>query len=308
MVSTGCLAPCRRAAGFAATVEEVGTRPVRLTGRPFSANCKHHTAAHMTATPAALRESPLYMLERFEAGVIHLDAQRHVVGMNDFARRVLPVDDMAPFDRYVLDFHPDRSKPKVAFMLDQAAQCPVSNPPLMTMIINIPERVLLIKVSRLSDGQRRTSGYMLIFYDITEAVAEEGGGLPAPRTGPAGEAAPEVGITQRRRLSRIPTTVGQRIVLVDVDDVLAIESDGHYTQVRTQTGTSFCNLSITDLATRLDPERFMRVHRSHVVNITHVRQVLRSDGRLQLGLSDQSNIPVSRASVRFVLDKIGLKG
>ena len=252
-----------------------------------------------------MKESPLYLLERFEAGVIHLDAQRHVVGMNDFARRVLPVDDMEPFDRYVLDFHPERSKPKVSFMLDQAAQCPVSNPPPMTMIINIPERVLLIKVSRMSDAQRRTSGYTLIFYDITDAVAEE---VPASAAVPLATAALTVNPTeQRTRLSRIPTTVGQRIVLVDVADVLAIESEGHYTHVRTAGATSFCNLSISDLVARLDPERFLRVHRSHVVNLSHVQQLQRLEGRIHLGLSDGSKVPVSRGSSQFVLDKIGVR-
>ena len=47
----------------------------------------------------------------------------------------------------VLSFHPERSQSKVKFLIDQA-ECPVSNPPPMTLIINIPERVLLIKVSR----------------------------------------------------------------------------------------------------------------------------------------------------------------
>jgi hypothetical protein len=93
-------------------------------------------------TPSAV--SPLYLLERFDVGVVQLDAKRHVVGMNDFARRLLPVDEKQPFDRFVLSFHPERSQPKVEFMLDQASQCPVSAPPPMTMIINIPERVLLI--------------------------------------------------------------------------------------------------------------------------------------------------------------------
>jgi hypothetical protein len=33
----------------------------------------------------------LYLFEKFEVGVIHLDAGRNVVAMNDFARKVLPV-------------------------------------------------------------------------------------------------------------------------------------------------------------------------------------------------------------------------
>ena len=118
--------------------------------------------------------SPLYLLERFDVGVIELDAERHVVAMNDFARRVLPVEEKQPFDRMVLSFHPERSQPKVDFLLAQAAasaQCPVSNPPPMTMIINIPERVLLIKVTRMAGGDGATRGYVLVFYDITEVVA-----------------------------------------------------------------------------------------------------------------------------------------
>ena len=95
--------------------------------------------------------SPLYLLERFDVGIVQLDAARRVVAMNDLARKILPVDEKQPFDLDVVSFHPARSQAKVEFMLDQAAVCPVANPPPMTMIINIPERVLLIKVTRLTD-------------------------------------------------------------------------------------------------------------------------------------------------------------
>jgi len=129
------------------------------------------------------------MLERFDFGIVELDARRHVVAMNDFARRVLPVEQKQPFDRMVLSFHPERSQPKVEFMLDQASQCPVANPPPMTMIINIPERVLLIKVTRMSDGAAQPSGYVLVFYDITEVVSADDAGdaacAPVSRTSAA---------------------------------------------------------------------------------------------------------------------------
>ena len=236
--------------------------------------------------------SPLYLLERFEAGIVNLDARRHVVAMNDFARRVLPVDEMLPFDRLVLSFHPERSQPKVEFLLDQAARCPVANPPPMTMIINIPERVLLIKVTRLTDARQQAVGYTLVFYDITELVASDEGAPPRPDA--------------RRRLLKIPTVSDQRIVLLDVADVLAIQSDGHYTHVRTAAGTQSCNLNIGDLEIRLDPERFMRVHRSHIVNLTAVTQIRRDDGRLSLQLGPQLLVPVSRSSASEVLGRLGL--
>jgi LytTR family transcriptional regulator, CO-responsive transcriptional regulator RcoM len=240
------------------------------------------------------QSSPLYLLERFEVGVVQLDAERRVVGMNDFARRVLPVHEKQPFEQMVLNFHPERSRPKVNFLLDQAAVCPVQNPPPMTMIINIPERVLLIKVTRTSDARQSTVGYVLVFYDITEVVAES----EAPRNGvPAA----------RARLLKIPTVVGQRIVFVEADDVLRLDSDGHYTRIVTAQGSQFCNLAIGDLETRLDPERFMRVHRSHIVNLHAVAQLLRQDGRVALQLHGSDvEVPVSRSSAPALMARLGM--
>ncbi len=237
--------------------------------------------------------SPLYLLERFDVGLVHLDDERRVIGMNDFARRVLPVDQKQPFDRMVLSFHPERSQPKVEFMLDQASQCPVANPPPMTMIINIPERVLLIKVTRMSDGAGRPSGYVLVFYDITEVVTADDGG-----------AASSGG---HRRLLKIPTAAEHKIVFVDVADVLCIRSDGHYTRVLTAQGNRFCNLAIGDLESRLDPAHFMRVHRSHIVNLRQISQLMRDDGRLALRVqADGEPIPVSRTSATGLLERLGL--
>lgn len=246
--------------------------------------------------------SPLYLLERFEVGVVQLDNERRVTGMNAFARRVLPVDQMQPFDRMVLSFHPERSQPKVEFLLDQAAVCPVASPPPMTMIINIPERVLLIKVTRAFDAGSAPTGYVLVFYDITDVVAAD---EPAPA--PARAGAPASAPAVHRRLQKIPTVAGQKIVFVETDEVLRLHSDGHYTRVITATGSQFCNLGIGDLEKRLDPEHFMRVHRSHIVNLREVTQLLRADGRLVLRLrGEESDVPVSRTSSPALMARLGI--
>ena len=237
--------------------------------------------------------SPLYLLERFDVGIVRLDAQRHVIDMNQFARRVLPVEEMQPFSRMVLDFHPERSRPKVEFLLEQAATCPVASPPPMTMIINIPERVLLIKVSRMSDGAGATTGYTLVFHDITELVAAD---MP-----------PDASREQPRRLHKIPTVQGQQIIFVEAEQVLRLHSDGHYTRVVVADGNRFCNLGIGDLESRLDPGTFMRVHRSHILNLTAVQELVRQDGRLHVRLrGDPEVIPVSRSSAPLLLERLGL--
>ncbi len=236
--------------------------------------------------------SPLYLLERSDVGVVQLDRESRVVAMNSFARRLLPVEDKQPFEKLVLSFHPERSQSKVRFLLDQA-ECPVSNPPPMTMIINIPERVLLIKVTKLSDMAGETVGYTLVFYDITEAVVREEPGVARADA--------------KRQLSKIPTVAGNRIVLVDAASVRYVRAEGHYTWVHTAQGSSFCNLTIGDLESRLDAGSFMRVHRSYVANLDHAEQIVRDDGRVLLKLAgDDRGLPVARTSVPRLLERLGI--
>ncbi|MDE2395739.1 MAG: LytTR family transcriptional regulator DNA-binding domain-containing protein [Burkholderiales bacterium] len=242
--------------------------------------------------------SPLYLLERSDVGVVHLDRELTVVAMNSFARRALPVEDKQPFEKMVLSFHPERSAAKVKFLLDQA-ECPVSNPPPMTMIINIPERVLLIKVTKLSDLRGDTAGYTLIFYDITELVSSDEPAQPRVPAQPATLA--------KRQLQKIPTVSQNRIVLVDAHSVSHIRAEGHYTWVSTAQGANFSNLSITDLADRLEDAAFLRVHRSYLANLDFAEQILRDDGKVSLKLRGEATpLPVARNHVPSLLERLGI--
>jgi LytTR family transcriptional regulator, CO-responsive transcriptional regulator RcoM len=249
-----------------------------------------------SVTPSS---SWLYLLERFDVGVVHLDRELHVMGMNDFARRSLPVQEKMPFGKIVTSFHPEAARAKVKFLLGQA-ECPVNNAPPMAMMINIPDRVLLIKVSKMGDVQGATTGYTLVFYDITEVVSHkvEDSGV-ARSTADGGE---------KRQLRKIPTIKKNRVLLVDVPSVSFIRSEGHYTWVHTAQGNQFCNLNIGDLESRLDPQLFLRVHRSYIVNLSQVDEIVRDEGRMTLRMmgSTPVEIPVSRLSAPRLMDQLGL--
>ena len=256
----------------------------------------------MTTCPVSKAALPpssswLYLLERFDVGVVHLNLDLHVIGMNDYARRSLPVEAKLPFGKLVTDFHPEAAKAKVKFLLGQA-ECPVNNAPPMAMMINIPERMLLIKVSKLGDAAGQTTGYTLVFYDITEVVSQEAEGNTPRKSAEPGE---------KRFLRKIPTTKLNRVLLVDVPSVSFIRSEGHYTWVSTAQGASFCNLNISDLAERLDGESFMRIHRSYLANLQFAEQIVRDEGRISLRLrGDPTALPVARASVPRLLSRLGI--
>lgn len=244
----------------------------------------------------------LYLLERFDIGLVQLDRDLHVIGMNEFARKSLPVEKKLPFGKIVTSFHPESSRAKVEFLIGQS-ECPVNNAPPMTMIINIPERMLLIKVSKIGDDAGTTIGYTLVFHDITDVISHEIH-LPPPHGAHDGT------IRIKRILRRIPTSRKGRIVLVDVPDVAFIRSDGHYTWVHTPEGAQFCNLNIGELEARLDPGQFLRVHRSYIVNLLQVHEVMREAGRITLRMKGESptEIPVSRSGSGALLEQLGLIG
>lgn len=251
-----------------------------------------------SAEPVPPASSWLYLLERFDVGVVHIDRELRVTGMNEFARRSLPVDEKMPFGEVVTSFHPEAAQAKVRFLLGQA-ECPVNNAPPMAMMINIPDRMLLIKVSKMGDAQGATTGYTLVFYDITEVVTHQAETSPVRATGDTPE---------RRQLRKIPTVRKNRVVLVDVPAVSFIRSEGHYTWVHTAQGSHFCNLNIGDIEGRLDPQLFLRVHRSYIVNLSQVDEIVRDEGRMTLRMlgTEPADIPVSRASTPLLLEQLGL--
>jgi DNA-binding LytR/AlgR family response regulator len=112
----------------------------------------------------------------------------------------------------------------------------------------------------------------------------------------------------KRLLSKIPTVAGNRIILVDAATVRYVRSEGHYTWVHTDQGSSFCNLTIGDLEARLDAGAFMRIHRSYVANLNHAEQIVRNDGKVMLKLAGGEDhvLPVARTSVPRLLERLGI--
>ncbi len=84
------------------------------------------------------------------------------------------------------------------------------------------------------------------------------------RRAPAGE-----------RLQWIRASVGQMIKLIPVDEVLYFRSDEKYTLVVWVGGEALIRKSIRELLDGLEPETFIQIHRSTIVNLRFVAQVIK---------------------------------
>ncbi len=77
------------------------------------------------------------------------------------------------------------------------------------------------------------------------------------------------------RLQWIRASVGQMIKLIPVDEVLYFRSDEKYTLVVWVGGEALIRKSIRELLDGLEPETFIQIHRSTIVNLRFVSQVIK---------------------------------
>jgi DNA-binding LytR/AlgR family response regulator len=103
------------------------------------------------------------------------------------------------------------------------------------------------------------------------------------------------------RLQWIKASVGASVKLIPVAEVAYLRADEKYTLVAWDGGEALIRKTIRELADELDPEVFVQVHRSVIVNLHRVAQVDRGPNETaELRLKDRSEVlPVSRSYVHL---------
>lgn len=103
--------------------------------------------------------------------------------------------------------------------------------------------------------------------------------------------------TPPARLQWIRASIGTTVRMIAVDQVVYLRSDEKYTLVVCESGEALIRKPIRELIDELDPEQFVQVHRSVIVNLRHVVQVTRGANEtadIQLR-GRQETLPVSRS-------------
>lgn len=98
-------------------------------------------------------------------------------------------------------------------------------------------------------------------------------------------------------LQWIKASVGNAVRLIPVEQVAYLRSDEKYTLVVWEGGEALIRKPIRELIDELDPEVFVQVHRSVIVNLRHVAQVTRGANEtadVQLKGRNET-LPVSRS-------------
>jgi two-component system LytT family response regulator/two-component system response regulator LytT len=112
------------------------------------------------------------------------------------------------------------------------------------------------------------------------------------------------------RSGKVVVRAQSRLLLVDQKDVCFASIEGGTISVVTKTveGDSNCR-TLEELMEQLDPETFWRAHRSFVVNIQHIREVVpwfKSSYQLRMDDRKQTEVPVSRSQTKRLRELFNL--
>lgn len=77
----------------------------------------------------------------------------------------------------------------------------------------------------------------------------------------------------RKRLSRLAIRSAGKTYFVALDDVAWLQAAENYVELRTGTASHLVHVRIHKLEECLDPETFMRIHRSVIVNKRHIQEI-----------------------------------
>lgn len=98
-----------------------------------------------------------------------------------------------------------------------------------------------------------------------------------------------------RYTSRIVFKSRGRIVFLPVSDIRWISAEENYVRISTQNETHLLRETMARLEEKLDPEMFLRVHRSSIVNLHHIKEVrTEADGEYAVVLVNGERLTMSR--------------
>jgi len=101
--------------------------------------------------------------------------------------------------------------------------------------------------------------------------------------------------------------VGRRLRVVSLDEIRWFEAlEGLVFAHLAGGGSHPIDFTLDDLENRLDPKRFTRAHRSHIINITFIRELVPwFAGACMVNLDDGTQLQVARRRVRDVKKMLG---
>ena len=106
---------------------------------------------------------------------------------------------------------------------------------------------------------------------------------------------------------KVPVVTGDKTLFLDYDAVHFVQADGDYARVHTYDRSYLCTSSLRELEDALPPERFVRIHRSYLINLGKVAAIRRlGSERMRVVVDDEqrTELDVARRQSKALRERL----
>ena len=108
-------------------------------------------------------------------------------------------------------------------------------------------------------------------------------------------------------IEQIAVKTGQKLNVIVVDDIYYLQADGDYVQIYTEKQKFLKEQTMKSFEEQLPIDRFLRVHRSYIVNTQKIMRVERyGQQSMMLTLRNNEKLKVSTAGYKLLKAKLGI--
>ncbi|MBT8186985.1 MAG: LytTR family transcriptional regulator, partial [Croceitalea sp.] len=100
--------------------------------------------------------------------------------------------------------------------------------------------------------------------------------------------------------SRVLVEHNKKLITVKVEDIIWIEAFGDYSKLHLDSGIFLSNFGITQLEEKLNPDDFIRVHRSSIINLSKVKELHKYGKSYDVTMTNGGVVRVSRGYMEAI--------
>ncbi len=111
-------------------------------------------------------------------------------------------------------------------------------------------------------------------------------------------------VRPENKLKKVGIPDGDGLVFINLSDIIRCDSDGNYTYFILTSGKKIiASRTLGEYEQLFSDDNFFRVHRSHLINLEHVKKYIKGEGGYVI-MSDNSQVEVSRRNKNDFLEKL----
>ncbi|WP_299436840.1 LytTR family DNA-binding domain-containing protein [uncultured Aquimarina sp.] len=108
-------------------------------------------------------------------------------------------------------------------------------------------------------------------------------------------------------IKKLPVPLRNKTIFIPPNDILYITASNYYAEIYTENKKYLLRESLQNLLSILNPEHFIRIHRSTIINIDFTQELINSGyGAIDVKMKDSNQFRISKSYKKEFLTKMGI--